>query len=62
MGIVNLRKYRLLLIIFIVISIILFSLYLGVENFRKFVDEKVIKKEVEENSSKSTYLFTKLSI
>lgn len=58
MGIVNLRKYRLLLIIFIVISIILFSLYLGVENFRKFVDEKVIKKEVEENSSKSTYLLT----
>ena len=58
MGIVNLRKYRLLLIIFIVISIILFSLYLGIENFRKFVDEKVIKKEVEENSSKSTYLLT----
>ena len=58
MGIVNLRKYRLLLIIFIVILIILFSLYLGVENFRKFVDEKVIKKEVEENSSKSTYLLT----
>lgn len=58
MGIVNLKKYRLLLIIFIVISIILFSLYLGVENFRKFVDEKVIKKEVEENSSKSTYLLT----
>lgn len=58
MGIVNLRKYRLLLIIFIVISIILFSLYLGVENFRKFVDEKVIKKEVEENGSKSTYLLT----
>lgn len=58
MGIVNLRKYRLLLIIFIVISIIVFSLYLGVENFRKFVDEKVIKKEVEENSSKSTYLLT----
>lgn len=58
MGIVNLRKYRLLLIIFIVISIILFSLYLGVENFRKFVDEKVIKKEIEENSSKSTYLLT----